>query len=104
MTQVREIKCPHCGKWTMWTGEVDDRCLYCDEFLEPQRFSREVEKKIGKELTKENDYFFIKPTDGPVKRRIKLILNSFRWWVYYLQILFFIFISFLLVVLTLLAG
>ncbi|HEY4323743.1 MAG TPA: hypothetical protein VGN20_07145 [Mucilaginibacter sp.] len=104
MTQIREIKCPHCGEWTMWTGAVDDRCLYCDEFLEPQRFSREIEKKIGKELTKENDYFFIKPTDGLIKREIKSFLNSFRWLIYYLQILFFIFISLLLLILTIFAG
>jgi phage FluMu protein Com len=104
MTQIREIKCPHCGEWTMWTGGVDDRCLNCNEFLEPQRFSREIEKKIGKELTKENDYFFIKPTDGLFKREIKQFLNSFRWLVYYFQILFFIFISLLLLILTLLAG
>ena len=104
MTQVREIKCPHCGKWTMWTGGIDDRCLYCDEFLEPQRFSREVEKKIGRELTKENDYFFIKPADGPIKREIKRFFNSLRWWAYYLQIAFFVFISLLLVLLSLFAG
>jgi hypothetical protein len=104
MTQVREIKCPHCGEWTMWTGSVDDRCFFCDEFLEPQRFSREVEKKISKELIKENDYFFIKPTDGRIKRRVKIFLNSLRWWVYYLQILFFIFISLILLLITLLAG
>src|SRR5271157_2873174 len=102
MSQVREIKCAHCGEWTMWTGGIDDRCLNCNEFLEPQRFSREVEKKIGKQLLKENDYFFIKPTDGLFKRSIKLLLNSLRWWVYYLQILFFIFISLLLVFVTLL--
>jgi hypothetical protein len=104
MTQIREIKCPHCGQWTMWTGAVDDRCLYCDEFLEPQRFSREIEKKIGKELTKENDYFFVKPTDGPFMRRIKNFFNSIRWLIYYFQILFFIFISILLLILTLFAG
>jgi hypothetical protein len=88
----------------MWTGAVDDRCLYCDEFLEPQRFSREIEKKISKELTKENDYFFIKPTDGPISRRIKRFLSSLRWLVYYFQILFFIFITLLLLLLTLFAG
>jgi hypothetical protein len=104
MSQVREIKCPHCGEWTMWTGNIDDRCFFCDEFLEPQRFSREIEKKISRELTKENDYFFVKPTDGPIKRHIKLFLNSLRWWIYYLQILFFIFISLVLILITLLAG
>ena len=104
MSQVREIKCPHCGEWTMWNGLVDDRCLFCDEFLEPQRFSREVEKKISKELLKENDYFFIKPEDGPIKRWCKSFLNLVRWWAYYVQVLFFIFVTLLLVLLSIFAA
>lgn len=104
MGQVREIKCPSCGEWTMWKGDVDDRCFFCDEFLEPQRFSREVEKKIRFEIFKESDYFFVKPEDSPLKQRIKRLLNSTRWLVVYFQIAFFIFISFLLVLLSLFSG
>lgn len=104
MTQVCEIKCPHCGKWTLWKGEVDDRCLFCDGFLEPQRFSREVERKIASEVKKENDFFALKPTDGKFKRRVKLFFNSFRWAVFYLEIAFFIFITLLIVVLSLFAA
>ena len=104
MSQIREIKCPNCGEWTLWEGDVDDRCLYCGEFLEPQRFSREGEKKIIDEVKKENDYFALKPTDGPLKRRIKVFLNSFRWMVFYLEIAFFIFITLLLVLLSLMAA
>jgi len=63
-----------------------------------------VEKKISKELLKENDYFFIKPGDGPVKRDLKAFLNSFRWFAYYLQLLFFVFMSLVLVLLGLFAG
>lgn len=74
MSQVREIRCPHCGEWTMWAGHVDDRCLYCAEFLEPKRFSKEVEKKIRNEVVKESGYFFIKPTDKGIVKRYKLFL------------------------------
>lgn len=104
MSQIREIKCPHCGEWTLWNGDIDDRCLFCDEFLEPQRFSREVEKKINQDLLKENDYFFIKPTDGLIKRLFKRFLNQLRWFAYYVQIAFFIFVTFLLVLLSIIAG
>jgi hypothetical protein len=104
MGQIREIKCPNCGEWTLWNGDIDDRCLYCDEFLEPQRFSREVEKKINQDLLKENDYFFIKPTDGLIKRGCKRILNRLRWLAYYVQIAFFIFVTLLLVLLSIIAG
>ncbi len=104
MSQVREIKCPHCGEWTLWAGDIDDRCLYCGEFLEPQRFSREVEKRIRKEVLKEDDYLFIKPTDGELKRTGKQFLNFIRWWAYYLQIAFFIFVTLILVLLSLFAA
>jgi hypothetical protein len=104
MSQVCEIKCPHCGEWTLWKGDVDDRCLYCDAFLEPQRFSREIEKKIVTQVKKESDYFALKPTDGTFKREVKLFLNSFRWLVYYCEIAFFIFITTLLVLLAFLAA
>jgi hypothetical protein len=104
MSQVREIKCPHCGEWTLWQGDIDDRCLYCGEFLESRQFSREVEKKIRNEVLKENDYFFIKPEDGPVKRLLKRVLNSLRWWAFYLQIVFFIFVTLILVLISILPG
>ena len=104
MGQVREIKCPHCGEWTLWNGNVDDRCLYCGGFLEPQRFSREVEKKVNRELLKENDYFFIKPTDGLIILWCKRFLNSLRWLAYYVQIAFFLFVTMLLVLLSIFAA
>lgn len=103
MSQVCEIKCPHCGEWTLWNGGIDDRCLYCGGFLEPQRFSREVEKKIVNAVRKENDYFAIKPGDGLFKQRIKHFLNSCRWAFYYMEIAFFVFITLLLLVVSLFA-
>jgi len=104
MGQVRELKCPHCGEWTLWAGSIDDRCLYCDGFLEPQRFSREVEKKILKEVVKENDYLFIRPTDSDLKRQGKLFLNGVRWVFLYIQVVFFIFISIILVLISIIAA
>lgn len=101
---IREIKCPHCGEWTMWEGKVDDRCINCGEFLEPKRFSVEVEKKINDALKKEDDYFAIKPTDGPFQREIKSFLNSLRWTAYYLQIALFAFVTIILLLLSLFAG
>jgi ABC-type multidrug transport system permease subunit len=88
----------------MWRGDVDDRCLYCNGFLEPKRFSREVEKKISKELLKEADYLFINPTDSLVQKTYKRFFNWLRWWAFYVQIAFFAFISLLLVLLSLMAA
>ncbi len=104
MSQVSEVKCPHCKEWTLWRGHIDDRCLYCNHFLDPQRFSREVERKIRREVVAESDLFFLKPEDGPTKRRLKIYFNSFRWWVYYVQIAFVAFITLLMFLIGLCAG
>ena len=104
MTQVREIKCPRCREWTMWQGDLDDRCLFCGEFLEPNRFSREVEKKVNKQLLKEDGYLFIRPGDSPVKQWFKRLLSRARWIVILLQIAFFIFVTLMLVAISLLPG
>jgi hypothetical protein len=101
---VSEIKCPHCGQWTMWQGHIDDRCINCGEFLERRRFSREVEKRINKELKEEDDYFAIKPSDGQLTRWFKTFFNSFRWGVYYLQLIIFTFVTLVIFVISLLAG
>lgn len=101
---IREIKCPHCGEWTMWEGKVDDRCINCGEFLEPQRFSVEVEKKINDALKHEDDYFAIKPGDSTLKSSIKSFLNSLRWMAYYLQLALFAFVTIVLLLLSLFAG
>jgi hypothetical protein len=88
----------------MWQGNVDDRCINCGEFLEPRRFSREVEKKINTELKKEHDFFAIKPADGELIRWLKSLFNAIRWGAYYLQLMLFAFVTMLLVLLSLLVG
>ncbi|HEY8930449.1 MAG TPA: hypothetical protein VIM55_14710 [Mucilaginibacter sp.] len=100
----REIKCPECGKWTLWEGDVNDRCLYCDSFLDSRRFSREVEEKLRREIQRENDYFVINPEDGPWVRVRKTIMNFIRWGAIYLQIAFFIIVTVLIVMISLLPG
>jgi hypothetical protein len=104
MSQVREIKCPHCGEWSLWKGDIDDRCFFCDGFLETHQFSIEVEKKIRKEIITENDIFFVKPTDGTFLRIIKPILSQLRWWGIYLQIAFFVFVTVIIVLISFLPA
>jgi len=104
MNQASEIKCPHCGKWTLLTNKVDERCAFCNEHLEPGRFSREAEKKIVRGRLKENHYFVLRPTDGPVQRELKLFFNSMLWGFYYLEIAFFIFMTALLALVGVIAG
>jgi len=102
MAQIREIKCPNCGEWTLWNGLIDDRCLYCDGFLERERFAHEVERKIRNEVKKENDYLALKPGDSFLKRQLKLFFNSVRWIFYYLGIAIFILVAAMLVLISIL--
>jgi hypothetical protein len=100
----KEIKCPHCKQWTLWGGNLHDRCLYCNGFLETDRFTVEVEKKIRNEFRTENDPLFINPTDTPNMRHVKTVLQFLRAWLSYLQIAFFTFISLLLLILGIIAA
>lgn len=88
----------------MWQGGLDDRCINCGEFLETRRFSREIEKRINKELKAEDDYFAIKPTDGAMKRLFKKTFNTFRWSMYYVQLVIFTLVTILIFVISLLSG
>lgn len=96
MAVKKEIKCPHCKEWTLWRGETYDRCLYCNEFLQNEAFIKQVERKIWTEVKEENDLFFIKPTDGIVKRKLKRFFRRFRKVFVIVQASFIAFMTFLL--------
>ena len=63
-----------------------------------------MEKKINKQLKEEDDYLFVGPGDGTIKRWFKRSLNRVRWIVILLQIAFFVFVTCLLVIISLLPG
>jgi len=92
----QEIKCPHCHEWTLWRGHIDDRCLYCGEFLEIEKFTKSVETKIEREVKEESDFLFVRPQDSEFVRKLKDNLRPVRTVFYYFQIGFVIFISALL--------
>jgi hypothetical protein len=74
----REIKCQHCKEWTLWRGEIYDRCLYCGEFLQNEDFIKKVETDIRTQVKEENDLFHIKHTDKDFTRKSKKFLRRFR--------------------------
>lgn len=62
----REIKCPHCGSWTAWQGQLHDRCKHCNALLEQDKINKilalEAQKKMKDEveqarLAKQNPFF-----------------------------------------------
>lgn len=104
MSQVSEIKCPNCGEWSKSTDKVDEKCMNCGEYLEPERLSHESEKRLLAGADKTQSYYLIKDSDETIVQLFKLFINSFMWGSYYTMLLFFIFITALLVAFGLLAA
>ncbi len=92
MSQVNEIKCPHCGHWSQSTGNVDAKCPVCHELLEPERLAHEEEVKKA-EARKKGYYLVINDSDETLTQIFKLFINSVRWSAYYMVMLFFIIIA-----------
>jgi phage FluMu protein Com len=104
LTVKREIKCPYCKQWTLWNGNINDRCQHCGVFLEKEAFSNEVEKKIKKQVELENDPLIIQVDDSATVKATKRALVFLRKMLYYFQIAFVAFISFILWLISLLTA
>ena len=72
------FECPHCKEWTLWRGEIYDRCLYCGEFLENEAFIKKVEQEIRTQVKEENDIFHINDDDSRFTKISKRFLRRFR--------------------------
>lgn len=100
----QEIKCPHCHEWTLWRGHIDDRCLYCGEFLETENFTKSIETQIKREVKKEADFLFIRPEDSRLIKKLKKIMQPIRKLFFYFQLGFVVFISVLLWIIGILSA
>lgn len=80
----------------MWQGDVNDRCLYCYDFLRKKEFAEKVEKEISSQFKIENDILYIRPHDTNLKKNGKRVAQLFRVIGNYLQIAFVAFITLLL--------
>jgi hypothetical protein len=99
----REIKCPNCKEWTLWRGELYDRCLYCGEFLQNEDYSKKIEHEIRTKVKEENDLFYIKPTDSNFTKKSKKFFRKFRKVILIGQAVLIGFMSFLLWIIGLLS-
>lgn len=104
MSGISEIKCPHCGQWTTWSGHVEETCGKCSQPLDPHRFSREAERKLTKPKKKKADFFPVKKGDGPVVRELKGFVNAMGWIVFYSEVAFYIGVISVIAILGFLAG
>jgi len=98
MSQVSEIKCPVCGKWSNWTSKIDERCPNCDAQLNPGRFQYEEEKKINTERAQKDSYFIVKDTDDTIVQMAKQFINWLRWGTFYGLSVIYFFIAFMIIV------
>jgi methionyl-tRNA synthetase len=102
MSQLSEIKCPHCEHWSVWTDKVDDKCTNCGEYLEPGRLAHREQMKVA-DAQRKNYYMEIKDTDETIVQLYKILINSVRWGAYYAVMLFFVFVAAILFVIGLIA-
>jgi hypothetical protein len=104
MSQVSEIKCPHCGEWNQLSGNIDDKCTHCSKHLEPERFMHESEKRLTEDANKKKDFYVLRDSDETITQLYKMFVNSFRAGAYYVMLLFAIFIAVLITIFGLLAA
>jgi len=83
MSQVSEIKCPVCGKWSKWTNKIDERCPGCGAHLDPSRLQYAEEKRITTETQRQNSYLVVKESDDPLVQMGKQFVNWLRWATFY---------------------
>jgi predicted RNA-binding Zn-ribbon protein involved in translation (DUF1610 family) len=102
MSQLSEIKCPHCGKWSPWTNKVDDKCSSCGQYLEPGRVAHHAQQQVA-EAQRKNYYMEIKESDETIVQLYKILVNSVRWGAYYVVMLFFVLAAVMLFIVGLIA-
>ncbi|GAA4385234.1 hypothetical protein [Hymenobacter koreensis] len=91
-------KCPHCGQWSGHQQRPDDRCEHCHELLDPQGPRKEAEmKQAWKWEMPQIMLITIHPTDPWPLRMLKYAVRGG-------QMLFIATLSFIIWVVTVLAG
>jgi len=103
MSQVNEIKCPVCGKWSNGTGKIDEKCPHCNSRLNPARFQYEEERRMNTERIQGNSYLVMKDSDDTIVQMGKEFVNWIRWGTFYGLSVIYIFIALVLLVFGLVA-
>lgn len=72
-----EKKCPHCGEWTLWTGDMNDKCTHChEELLKEENQALKVKEEKMRKLEynfKEKFPFVVKEDDNMAVKAIKQV-------------------------------
>lgn len=92
-----QSKCKECGEWSLSNGNIEDRCLYCGELLNKEQFNNKNKALTEKLIDKQNSLLIIHEEDGQLVRILKKIGQA-------IQIVFVAFASFIIWLVSLLAG
>lgn len=96
--QLNSKKCPHCGLWSEHQGLLDDRCGHCHELLDPNgpRKYAELQEAWKWQMPKVM-LITIDPADPWPLRLLKYLVRGG-------QLLFIATLSFIVWLVTMLAG
>lgn len=91
-------KCPHCGQWTRWQQQPDDRCEHCQQVLEPHRVASEQARQALADRPDPSFVFIsINPDDPLPLRLLKYMIRGG-------QMFFAAIVAFVVWVVTVIAG
>lgn len=92
-----QSKCWNCSEWTINSGEIEERCVYCGELLNKSHFENRNKALTNQLIDKQNSWLVIREEDGRLLRFLKktgIIV----------QFIFVSFASFVIWLVTLLTG
>ena len=64
-----EKKCPNCGEWSSWSGDLDDTCDHCGAYLSPAERKNRQEKET-RDRQQEENWMFHYDNDASVFEKI----------------------------------
>jgi hypothetical protein len=92
---IKETKCPKCEKWQPTNGESSAQCVFCDAYLHPDKRVREVEKR---RIEKSKPFFIL------IHKNDQWYVKIYKWVFNVVQLVFVSIVSFVVWLVTLLAG
>jgi len=98
MSQITEIKCPVCGKWSSWTDKTAEKCPHCNAQFEPGRLQYAREKKLNDERALKDSYLLINDSDDTIVEMSKEFLNFLRWTTFYGMTIIYIIIAAMIII------
>ena len=82
----------------------DQICPSCKQILLNEPYTNDANKKMKEKERMNIDPLFIKPSDNNAVARVKLVLQYFKALASYVQIAFFVFITFILFIVGIFAA